>query len=66
MIWLFGLLIIFIIILDIPGLIKNKSYKEAFIYMVFLIFGVYMGIVQIYEMPYYNPILELATYWETY
>jgi hypothetical protein len=64
MIWLFALLIISITILDLPGLYKDKSYKEILIYVILLVAGVYMGIAEIYTLLDYYPLLELADYLE--
>jgi hypothetical protein len=62
MTWLFGVLIIGILVMDLPALTRDRLYKEIFVYLVFLIVGVYMGIILIYNLPYYNPFVQLMTF----
>jgi hypothetical protein len=62
MVWLLGILLIGILVLDLPVLTRDRLYKEIFVYLVFLIVGVYMGIILIYNLPYYNPLLQLETF----
>jgi len=61
MVWLFIALLIIIILLDVPRLLRERSYKELTVFTAFLLMGFYLGMVQLYHWPFYNPIAELAT-----
>ncbi len=60
MIWLFIILILGIIALDTPKLIKEQSYKELITLAVFLLFGIYLGMVQLYDLPFFPAMCKLA------
>jgi hypothetical protein len=61
---LFAVLVIFVILLEVPSLLREKSYKELVVFSVFLLLGVYLGMVQLYDWPFYNPIPEWAAMME--
>ncbi|MGI6422831.1 MAG: hypothetical protein ACOX0N_11650 [Syntrophomonadaceae bacterium] len=60
MIWLFVLLIIVIILVETPELIKEKSYNELIVFSVFLLTGIALGIIYLYDLPYFSVLMELA------
>ena len=55
---MFALLVaVYIIILwsEVPSLLKRRWYKELVVFTVVFLFSVYMGMVQFYHWPFYNP-----------
>jgi hypothetical protein len=60
MIWLFVLLITAIILVETPELIKEKSYNELIVFSVFLLTGIALGIIYLYDLPYFSVLMELA------
>ncbi len=62
MIWLFIILIIGIIGLDVPILIKEHDYGELIVFTVFLMAGIYLAMVQLYDVPFYSAMSEWATH----
>lgn len=52
-----ALLIIYLLILiiELPSLIRNRWYKEMAVFTVLFLLGLYMGMVQFYHWPFYNP-----------
>jgi hypothetical protein len=60
MIWLFVLLIIVIILVETPELIKEKSYNELIVFSVFLLTGIALGLIYLYDLPYFSVLMELA------
>lgn len=58
MIWLLVFVIIIALILEIPPLIKEKKFKEIGVFLVLITLGFYLGIVQIYDLPFTNPLLK--------
>ncbi len=54
---LLGLLVVFtgIILIDVPGLIKGKKWRELAIHVVFLVFGVGMAAAVIMNITLPNP-----------
>lgn len=60
MVWLFAVLIIGTILLEVPKLLKEHSYRELAVFTFFLLMGFYLGMVQLYHWPFYNPFIELA------
>jgi TctA family transporter len=60
MILLFVLLIIVIILVETPELIKEKSYNELIVFSVFLLTGIALGIIYLYDLPYFSVLMELA------
>lgn len=59
MIWLTAAIYALILVFELPALIKNHWHKEIVVFSVFFIFGVYMGMVQFYHWPFYNPLSDL-------
>jgi len=56
MIWLLAAIYVLILVFELPALIKKHWYKEIAVFSVLFIFGVYMGMVQFYHWPFYNPL----------
>jgi len=55
MIWLLVAIYILMLVFELPTLIRNKWYKEIVVFSVIFIISVYMGMVQFYDWPFYNP-----------
>lgn len=55
---IFLLIAVYALILasELPGLIRNHWYKEIVVFSVFFLISVYMGMVQFYHWPFYNPL----------
>ena len=60
MIWSFITIILFITALDAPKLIKEQAYNELIVFAVFLLLGIYLGMVLLYDIPFYSAMCELA------
>ena len=56
MVWLLVAIYILILIFELPDLIKKRWYKEIIVFSVLFIISVYMGGVQFYHWPFYNPL----------
>ncbi len=52
-----ALLAVYLLILgvELPALIKNRWYKETVIFALLFLFSFYLGMVQFYNWPFYNP-----------
>ncbi len=52
-----ALLIVYLLVLaiELPSLIRNRWYKEMVVFTVLFLCGFYMGMVQFYHWPFYNP-----------
>ncbi len=55
MIWILVAIYILILLLELPALINNRWYREMSVFTVIFIFSVYLGMVQFYNWPFYNP-----------
>ncbi|NLN87677.1 MAG: hypothetical protein GX133_08815 [Syntrophomonadaceae bacterium] len=53
----FAFLIAYLLILaiELPPLIRNRWYKEMAVFGVLFLCSVYMGMVQFYHWPFFNP-----------
>lgn len=60
------LIIIYLLILliEIPGLIVQKQYKEIIVFMGFFAISLYMGLAFFYQWPLTGPFEALLTYME--
>lgn len=47
---------ILILVFELPALIKNRWYKEIIVFTLFFLISVYLGMVQFYHWPFYNPL----------
>ncbi|MEA4924795.1 MAG: hypothetical protein VB084_05725 [Syntrophomonadaceae bacterium] len=45
-----------ILVSELPSLIKNRWYKEIMVFSILFLISVYMGMVQFYHWPFYNPL----------
>lgn len=52
---------IIILLLELPTLIKKRWYKEIAVFSVIFLLGVYLGMVQFYHWPFYNPMKVLIS-----
>lgn len=59
MIWLLVFIYILMLVFEMPALIKNRWYKEIAVFSVLFLISVYMGMVQFYDWPFYNPLNTL-------
>jgi TctA family transporter len=59
MIWILVAIYILILVSELPTLIKNRWYREIAVFTVIFIISVYMGMVQFYHWPFYNPLNTL-------
>jgi hypothetical protein len=55
MIWILVAIYILILVSELPTLIKNRWHREIAVFTVIFIISVYMGMVQFYHWPFYNP-----------
>lgn len=53
-IFLFSLLILIVVLLDVPKLIKENRYRELAVYSFFMFIGAYLAMVQLFGWPFYN------------
>jgi|GEM_PF-1078711 len=60
MLFLFSILIALTILLEVPVLIKQRKLKELLVFAFFSLISIYLGMVQLLDWPFYNPIPELA------
>ena len=56
MIWLLVAIYSLILAFELPDLIKKRWYKEIIVFSVLFLISVYMGMVQFYHWPFYNPL----------
>lgn len=54
------LLVLAVSILDVPTLIRQRAYKDLAVFTAFLLAGIYVAMVQLYDWPFYNPLLVIA------
>lgn len=47
-------------LLDVPTLIRQHAYKDLAVFTVFLLAAIYVAMVQLYDWPFYNPLLVIA------
>jgi hypothetical protein len=59
MVWLLVAIYVIILVSELPGLIKKHWYKEILVFSILFLFSVYMGMVQFYHWPFYNPLDSL-------
>lgn len=57
MIWMLITAALVMIYIEIPRLYKEKKYKEIGVFFVLLFMGLYLGMVQLYDWPFYNPFI---------
>lgn len=60
MVYLFAALLVGIILVEVPPLVKEKNYREIIIFSCFLLAAFYLGMVQLYDWPFYSILSELA------
>lgn len=48
-----------IVCLELPGLIQNRLYKEAKVFGILFLLGVYLALTQLYQWPIPNPLPDL-------
>lgn len=53
-----------ILLIEIPGLLIKKQYKECTVFMIFFTIGLYMGLAFIYQWPLLAPFEALMMYME--
>lgn len=58
--YIFISIAVFIIVLEVPSLYKEKLYKEIIVFTIILMLGVYLGMVQLHNWPFYNPLNQLV------
>ncbi|NLB18970.1 MAG: hypothetical protein GX825_09645 [Syntrophomonadaceae bacterium] len=54
MIWILVFIYILILALELPALLRDRWYKEIAVFAVLFTISVYLGMVQIYDWPFYN------------
>lgn len=62
MIWILIVIYILILIIEVPGLLRNPQHKELTVFMVLFIIGLYMGVAFFYQWPLVAPFEALMTY----
>jgi len=60
MLFFFSMLILLTIVLDVPALVKQRNFKELLVFAFFSLIYIYLGMVQLFDWPFVNPIPELA------
>lgn len=55
MVLLLMVVFILILVIELPALIKKHWYQEIAVFTVLFLIGVYLGMVQFYHWPFYNP-----------
>lgn len=55
--FLFYIIILYfiILVLEVPGLVKNRKRKDQLAFSVLFLLSVYLGLAQLYGWPIYNP-----------
>ncbi|MBC7075488.1 MAG: hypothetical protein H5T98_05360 [Syntrophomonadaceae bacterium] len=56
---LFVFLIAAVVLIDAPELYKKRMYKELAVFVFFLLIGLYLGMVQLFGWPFYNPVVDM-------
>jgi hypothetical protein len=51
--------------IELPGLIKNRLYRELSVFTVLFLLGVYMTLAQLYGWPLIDPLADLYPRLET-
>ena len=59
MIWLLVAIYILMLVFEMPALVKNRWYKEIAVFSVIFVISVYMGMVQFYDWPFFDPLNTL-------
>ncbi|MDD4801354.1 MAG: hypothetical protein PHF24_00230 [Syntrophomonas sp.] len=66
MIWILVFIYILILASELPMLIKKRWYREIAVFTVIFLISVYMGMVQFYNWPFYNPLDYLLPIFKDY
>lgn len=61
MIWI-SIIYLLIIIVEVPGLLRKRQYKELTAFMVVFLIGLYMGLAFFLQWPLIAPFEALTTY----
>lgn len=48
-----------IVLLELPGLIKNQLYREIWVFSFLFLIGTYLACAQLYQLPLPNPLAYL-------
>jgi peptidoglycan/LPS O-acetylase OafA/YrhL len=48
-----------ILLIELPGLIKNRLYREIWVFSLLFLIGAYMAFAQLYQWPLPNPLADL-------
>jgi hypothetical protein len=48
-----------ILLIELPGLIKNRLYREIWVFSLLFLIGAYMACAQLYQWPLPNPLADL-------
>lgn len=48
-----------IILIELPGLLKNRLYREVKVFVVLFLAGVFLSLAQFYHWPLPNPLQDL-------
>jgi hypothetical protein len=48
-----------ILLIELPGLIKNQLYREIWVFSFLFLIGTYLACAQLYQWPLPNPLAEL-------
>ncbi len=60
MVILFVFLVAAVVLFDTPYLYKKRMYKELAVFAFFLLIGLYLGMVQLFDWPFYNPVVDIV------
>ncbi|MDD2511382.1 MAG: hypothetical protein PHG94_09700 [Syntrophomonas sp.] len=55
MIWLLIAIYLAIIYIEVPGLLREKMYRELGLFTVVLVLGIYLSLSQFYDWLLFNP-----------
>ena len=48
-----------VVLIELPGLIKNRLYREIWVFSFLFLIGVYLTFAQLYQWPLPNPLPNL-------
>ncbi|NLV21209.1 MAG: hypothetical protein GXY49_04380 [Syntrophomonadaceae bacterium] len=62
MIWIYIALCLLILIIEVPGLIKQQHYRDLYVFMFLLVIGFFMGLAFFLKWPLFAPFAAMTSY----
>ncbi|HOB12220.1 MAG TPA: hypothetical protein PLM20_04320 [Syntrophomonadaceae bacterium] len=50
---------VLVVCIELPGLLKNRLYKEIQVFGILFLLGMYLTLAQLYQWPIPNPLQDL-------